>query len=133
VTTPQADQAPNQSGNHHASALANIFGRVGEFYRHPEPNRKDRHVVSLVVLGCAALLFVSLLLPYYNPPVGGTEYFLCLSALTVILGGVAVLRRERGAIGAAAAVAATGAAGFIVFMLAFPFVISWLLGILMPD
>jgi hypothetical protein len=73
------------------------------------------------------------LLPYFNPPAGGTEYFLYLSVLTVILGGVAVLRRERGAIGAAAAVAATGAASVIVFMLAFPFVISWLLGILMPD
>jgi hypothetical protein len=89
--------------------------------------------VSLFVLGCAALLAVSLLLPYFNPPAGGAEYFLYLAGLTVVFGGVAILRRERGAIGAAAAVAATGAARFIVFMFAFAFGVSWLPGIFMPD
>jgi hypothetical protein len=133
VTTPQGDRTPSQLGDRRASILGNFFGRVGEFYRHPEPNRKHHHVVSLAVLGCAALLYVSLLLPYFNPPIGGAEYFLYLSGLTVLLGGVAILRKERGAIGAAAAVAATGAAAFIVFMFAFAFGISWLLGVMMPD
>jgi hypothetical protein len=130
VTTPQADPSPIEAGRR-PSALANIFERVGDFYRHSEPDREHHHVVSLLVLGCAVLLYVSLLLPYFNPPVGGAEYFLCLAGLTVILGAIAVLRRERGAIGAAAAVAATGAAGFIVFMYVFAVGVSWLLGILM--
>ena len=133
VSTPQADPAPNGSRNRHRFVVADLISRVGEFYRHPETNRKHRHVASLLVLGCAALLFLSLCLPYFEPPLGGLEYFLYLSGLTVLLGGVSVLRRERGAIGAAAAVAATGAVGLIVFRFVFAFGISWLFGVLMPN
>jgi hypothetical protein len=67
------------------------------------------------------------------PPFGGLYFPLYIAALTIILGGVSVLRRERGPFGAAAAVAAVGAGGFIAFMFAFAFGISWLLKLLMPD
>jgi hypothetical protein len=63
----------------------------------------------------------------------GEEHLSLVASLTVALGIVALLRKERGALGAAAGVVALGATGFLLFMAAFPYACSWMLNAFMPN
>lgn len=50
----------------------------------------------MLALGASLLLFVSVVIPYFDPPFGGADYFFWLPILAMGLGIAAALRRERG-------------------------------------
>ena len=57
VTEPETDTEASRP-----QPPRGFFERAGDFYRHSEPGGRS-HPISLVVLGCGALLLVSLTLP----------------------------------------------------------------------
>jgi hypothetical protein len=121
-----------------AAAAHRAIEAVGGFYRGPEladGDSRRAHVtpVSLIVIGCGGLIMVAFIVPFFEPPFGGGYFIYWLCALTVLLEIVAVLRKERGLIGAAAAVVALGAAALAAFGVAFAFGYSWFMRIVMPD
>jgi len=104
--------------------------RVGDFYSHRPGEAAPLHVASLLVVGCGVLLIVELFLPYFTPPVSLAVLFDHLPLAACVFGVGAVFRRERGVIGAVAAVVGLGAALMLVLGYVFGYTYSWLMGIL---
>jgi hypothetical protein len=76
--------------------------------------RARRPLVSILVLGASLLLFVSLAIPYFDPPFGGADYFFWLPILTIVLGIAAALRRERGPLARAGLIGSVCAGSVVV-------------------
>jgi hypothetical protein len=110
-----------------------ILERVGAFYRQPTGSGSERRIFSLLVLGCGVMLLVAFFVPYFHAPIGGDYFILWLAGFTGLLGAVAVLRKERGVIGAAAATVAVLAIASVALLFCFAVTVSWLLSVLMPD
>lgn len=99
-----------------------------------QPDVPPRGVrVSIFVVGLGLLLLLSLLIPHFQVPFLGDRYWQWLSGITVILGGFALLRGERGRLGLACAVATLGAAGVLTLTVVVPFVYSVAMRLFMPD
>ena len=94
---------------------------------------RRRPVVSLLVLGCGLLIAVSLAIPYFEPPFGGYLYFAWLSGGAVVLGAIAVLRREQGPITRAGVVCSLMAGAFLLLILLFPLAYGVAIDVLMPN
>ena len=90
--------------------------------------------VAIPTLGAAAVLAVYLGLAIVGllPGDQGSHGF-TIAGVVVLLGVVSVLRKERGPLGAAAAVVALCSAGFVLFSYAFAYTMTWLMHVFMPD
>ena len=92
-----------------------------------------RPLLSLLVLGGGLLIFVSFVIPYFEPPFGGYLYMQWLTGATTALGVMAFLRREPGPI-AHAGLACTFFAGSIFLLtIVFPLVYGLAMSIFMRD
>lgn len=89
--------------------------------------------VSVFVLGSGLLIVVSLVVPFFEVPFGGDRYFQWLSAVTVLLGTISLLRKERGPLAGAAALVALGAAGLLILTVIVPLAYVLAMRLLMPD
>ena len=95
--------------------------------------RQHKVRLSLVVVGCGALILVSFLVPYFSVPFGGEWYIQILSGVTFLLGVASLRRKERGTAAAAAAVVTVAAGGIFLFWMVFPYFYDLASRILMPN
>lgn len=79
----------------------------------PNDSKPHRLRISVVVIGSGLLLATSALNPYQVPPFGGHYYLYWLAGITVVLGAISILRREKGHLALAAAIVTVAAAAFI--------------------
>jgi hypothetical protein len=109
---------------------------LAEFYGAPggDAARQGGFRVAILTLGVAAVLvvYLGLTIVGLRPAEQGSHGF-TIAGVVFLLGVVSVLRKERGALGAAAAVVALGSAGFVLFSYAFAYTITWLMHVFMPD
>jgi len=75
--------------------------------------------LSTIVVGMGILLIVSLL-PFFQAPFGGAYYWRWLSALTALLGCVALYRRETGHVALASAMMTVVALGVFLLTVLMP-------------
>ena len=60
------------------------------------------------------MLFISVGIPYFEPPFGGDAYFLWLPIIAVVLGLMGALRRERGPVARVGLIGGACAGGILV-------------------
>lgn len=89
--------------------------------------------VSVLVVGCGALILVSLLIPHFDPPFGGVEYWKWISGVTILLGVVSWLRRERGPLAVVAVAVTCGAVGLLLLTVIVPFIYGIGMRLFMAD
>lgn len=94
---------------------------------------QQRAPFSLLVVGCGVLILLSLILPYFKPPFGGENYWQWLCAVTIVLGSISLVRKERGTV-AIVALAVTGLAlSLLLLTVVVPVAYSLAMRLLMPD
>ena len=90
----------------------------------------------MLTVGCGVILFV-LLLPFSRTPdavrLSGGEYVAWLGGATVLLGGIALVRRERGHLALASAMITVAVIGLILFTVVVGLGSAVLMRIFMPD
>jgi hypothetical protein len=84
-------------------------------------------------VGCGALILVSLLVPFFQPPFGGDRYWQWMCGVTLLLGLVSWRRREQGAVAIAAIAVTVGAGGLLLLTVIVPFVYATAMRLFMPD
>jgi len=89
--------------------------------------------LSVLVVGCGALILVSLLIPFFRTPFGGEDYWQWLCAGTIVLGGMSLLRRERGPLAIAAVAVTVAAGGLLLLTVIVPFAYSIAMRLFMHD
>ena len=99
----------------------------------PKLANEARPLLSLLVVGCGVLIVVSYLVPLFEPPFAGTWYMQSLAGVTCVLGGLALLRGERGGVARVALVVTLSSAALFLFTIVFPWAYSAAMGALMPD
>ncbi len=92
-----------------------------------------RPLLSLVVIGSGFLILVSFVVPYFEPPFGGTWYMQLLAGGTCLLGGLALRRHEQGRVARVAFLVTLSSGGLFLFTMVFPWAYSAIMGVLLPD
>jgi hypothetical protein len=118
---------------HHGTCGRGFLAAVGEFYREPEGGARGSHIFSLLALGWGALVAVSLMLPHFAPSSDDHAFFYSAVGLTVSTAVLSVLRKERGLLGAAAAVVGACAGVLGLFFPAFGLAAAWIIDMFMGD
>jgi hypothetical protein len=99
----------------------------------PSGTGRSSQIVSILVVGCSLLIFLSFAIPYFEPPFAGLWYMTLLSGTTALLGLVAFRRREQGPIATIGLVCAAMAAALCVFTIVFPYAYGWAADTFMPN
>ena len=94
---------------------------------------ENRSRLSLLVVGSGALILLSLFLPFFRPPFGGDYYWQWMCGITILLGVISLLRRERGSLAIVARCVTAGAAGLLLLTVLVPFAYSLVMRLFMHD
>jgi hypothetical protein len=131
-----SDLTDPRPGNVHSSRASRRLAALREYYGGSAADAARPAVfrVAILTLAAGAVLAVYLGLAVLGllPGEQGSRGFTIAGAV-VLLGAVSVLRKERGPLGAAAAIVALGAAGFVLFSYVFAYTVTWLMHVFMPD
>jgi len=132
VISPNADLAPTDAAQGSHAGLPPWL--ISTEPQPLTPLAEGASGVAIPTLGAAAVLAVYLGLAIVGllPGDQGSHGF-TIAGVVVLLGVVSVLRKERGPLGAAAAVVALCSAGFVLFSYAFAYTMTWLMHVFMPD
>jgi predicted Na+-dependent transporter len=89
--------------------------------------------ISVTVVGLGALLLISVLNPYQEPPFGGHHYLQWLASIIIFLGATALARKEHGRVAQLSALVTIAASAFLVLTLLGGVLFALALKLLMSD